>query len=306
MSAYVLALDRARKFRPLLFDKMARRYRRLTRYSRRYFHTRLGRAQPGRNLVLSDGGCQSRHRAGRNRYREDRVDRHQRTSGKRRFSGNARPVTRCTMHRMAVSPHGPQCERLKGSGWIAKSGSAPASCSTRISPGEAGSGCWNDSGIARPGPKRGTGIRYRRFLAGVALSGGRLHVTDASNASAPLLFQCASGEWTEDVAGGDANPPRSLAEGCPIQPGHTERPTPRFSTGRPPIAGIAGDQQAAFSGMAALPGNHEEHVRTGAFLLTNPGPSPSRRRPDCSRRSPGRSMKRRPTPGSEASSPQGQ
>ncbi|MCB9611225.1 MAG: glycerol kinase GlpK [Sandaracinus sp.] len=104
------------------------------------------------------------------------------------------------------------------------------------------------------------------------LSGGAAHVTDASNASRTLLYDIREGQWSEELAGilGVPTPllpeVRSCAEvyartkGVPVLPDGI------------PIAGMAGDQQAALFGQTCFEvGDAKCTYGTGAFLLQNTG-----------------------------------
>ena len=97
------------------------------------------------------------------------------------------------------------------------------------------------------------------------LTGGREHATDVSNASRTLLFNIHSLDWDEELLG-IFEIPRSIL------------PTVRSSSevyGRwngVPIAGVAGDQQAALFGqMCREPGMSKNTYGTGCFLLQNIG-----------------------------------
>ncbi|MEF8698041.1 MAG: glycerol kinase GlpK [Candidatus Accumulibacter sp. UW26] len=103
------------------------------------------------------------------------------------------------------------------------------------------------------------------------LSGGRIHVTDASNASRTLLFDIRRRCWDEallkllDIP--SALLPRIVESSGVITTIDTEL------LGAPiPLAGIAGDQQAATYGQACLePGMAKNTYGTGCFLLMNTG-----------------------------------
>jgi glycerol kinase len=106
------------------------------------------------------------------------------------------------------------------------------------------------------------------------LTGGRQHVTDVSNASRTMLFNIHSLEWDEallrlfDV-------PRSLLPTVSASSGVYGQAT--HDTLRDiPIAGVAGDQQAALFGqMCRKPGMSKNTYGTGCFLLQNIGTSPT-------------------------------
>jgi glycerol kinase len=95
------------------------------------------------------------------------------------------------------------------------------------------------------------------------------HATDYTNASRTLLFNIHSLEWDGelcDVLGVD---PESLPEPLPSACVYGE--TEEFG-GKVPVAGIAGDQQAALYGQACSePGNAKNTYGTGSFFLQNAG-----------------------------------
>ncbi len=105
------------------------------------------------------------------------------------------------------------------------------------------------------------------------LSGGALHITDPSNASRTMLYNIYSGDWDEDILA-HLNIPRSLLpKVCPSSMVYGETVSHLF--GAPiPLAGMAGDQQAATFGQACLsPGMAKNTYGTGSFLLMNTGES---------------------------------
>jgi glycerol kinase len=104
------------------------------------------------------------------------------------------------------------------------------------------------------------------------LSGGRDHVTDASNASRTLLFDIDVGGWSENMA--DlfqvplANLPRVMDSSGRIS---TCQPDALGGVGAP-ITGIAGDQQAALFGQACTAdGMAKNTYGTGSFVLMQTG-----------------------------------
>ncbi len=105
------------------------------------------------------------------------------------------------------------------------------------------------------------------------LSGGRDHVTDASNASRTLLCDIATGTWSEEMAALLEVPLDALPEIRPSS-GEISRTDPGAFFGiEAPISGIAGDQQAALFGQACLePGMAKNTYGTGSFLLMQTGP----------------------------------
>jgi glycerol kinase len=109
------------------------------------------------------------------------------------------------------------------------------------------------------------------------LTGG-LHVSDSTNASRTALMDIASGRWDEGLLDLWGVPAGILPEivDCAGRIGETL--TEHF--GLPvPIAGMAGDQQAASIGQACLaPGNSKATYGTGAFILTHTGAEQRRSR----------------------------
>ncbi|HTZ24539.1 MAG TPA: glycerol kinase GlpK [Streptosporangiaceae bacterium] len=106
------------------------------------------------------------------------------------------------------------------------------------------------------------------------LTGGRHHVTDASNASRTLLFDIEAGQWSAELCQLFGVPPHALPEVVPSYGvmGHCD---PAAFLGLSlPIAGIAGDQQAAMFGQACFaPGSTKCTYGTGSFVLCNTGTS---------------------------------
>jgi len=104
------------------------------------------------------------------------------------------------------------------------------------------------------------------------LTGGRRHVTDASNASRTLLFDITAGAWSAELCELLRVPGRALPEVVPSTgvAGHTDPAA--FLGLSVPIAGIAGDQQAALFGQGCFaPGDAKCTYGTGSFVLANTG-----------------------------------
>ena len=103
------------------------------------------------------------------------------------------------------------------------------------------------------------------------LSGGELHVTDPSNASRTMLYDIHRGEWDEELLGIFRVPRGMLPEVLPSS--HIYGATAKNVLGAEiPIAGIAGDQQAALFGQAChQAGMAKNTYGTGCFLLLNTG-----------------------------------
>jgi glycerol kinase len=107
------------------------------------------------------------------------------------------------------------------------------------------------------------------------LTGGARHVTDASNASRTLLFDLASGGWSEELCGLFGVPRSALPEVVPSY-GEIGRTDPGSFLGLDlPVAGIAGDQQAALFGQGCYDvGRSKCTYGTGSFVLVNTGSEP--------------------------------
>ncbi len=103
------------------------------------------------------------------------------------------------------------------------------------------------------------------------LTGGR-HVTDASNASRTLLLDISSGTWSDEMLG-LLQVPRGVLPEVVASSGEVAVSDPeRFGGVRAPIAGIAGDQQAALFGQGCLrPGQAKHTYGTGSFVLLQTG-----------------------------------
>ena len=103
------------------------------------------------------------------------------------------------------------------------------------------------------------------------LSGGKLHVTDPSNASRTMLYDIHRGDWDDGLLGIFRVPRAMLPEVLPSS--HVYGTTAKNMLGAEvPIAGIAGDQQAALFGQACHEaGMAKNTYGTGCFLLLNTG-----------------------------------
>ena len=106
------------------------------------------------------------------------------------------------------------------------------------------------------------------------LTGGKVHVTDYSNASRTMLFNINTLQWDKELLELLEIPESMLpqvVESSHVY-GHTE---PEFFGAPIPIAGAAGDQQAALFGQTCFePGSSKCTYGTGAFLLMNTGDKP--------------------------------
>ena len=107
------------------------------------------------------------------------------------------------------------------------------------------------------------------------LTGGAVHATDVTNASRTSLFDIHA-----PVLGRGAVPavPRARSPasgGARQQPRLRRSPRPGLFDGQLPIAGMAGDQQAALFGQACFaPGMAKSTYGTGCFMLVNTGSEP--------------------------------
>jgi glycerol kinase len=100
------------------------------------------------------------------------------------------------------------------------------------------------------------------------------HVTDLSNASRTMLFDINALDWDPELCDLFGVDPASLPEALPSA--GIFGPTTEFG-GEVPVAGIAGDQQAALFGQAChQPGTAKNTYGTGSFVLLNTGPEPAR------------------------------
>ncbi len=104
------------------------------------------------------------------------------------------------------------------------------------------------------------------------LSGGDVHATDISNASRTSLMNLKTGQWDDQLLDLFQVPREILPAICPSSGilGHT-RGVPGLPDGIP-IAGVAGDQQAALFGQAGFDaGDAKCTFGTGSFILMNTG-----------------------------------
>jgi glycerol kinase len=105
------------------------------------------------------------------------------------------------------------------------------------------------------------------------LSGGA-HLTDPSNASRTLFYNLHSGAWDEEMLDLLGVPRSVLPEICPSS-AVVARTAGELFAARIPIAGIAGDQQAALFGQRCVaPGMVKNTYGTGCFMLMHTGERP--------------------------------
>jgi len=106
------------------------------------------------------------------------------------------------------------------------------------------------------------------------LTGGKVHATDVSNASRTLLFNIHTMQWDDELLKLLDVPRAMLPEvkSCSEVYGHT---APKWFGAAIPIAGAAGDQQAALFGQACFDaGSAKNTYGTGCFMLLNTGTKP--------------------------------
>ena len=108
------------------------------------------------------------------------------------------------------------------------------------------------------------------------LSGGRAHLTDVSNASRTMLFDIHRAAWDDELLAALRIPRAMLA--TPVASSGVLAAAEAAHLGAPiPIAGLAGDQQAALFGQTCYAAGEAKNTDgTGCFLLANTGSRPSR------------------------------
>lgn len=106
------------------------------------------------------------------------------------------------------------------------------------------------------------------------LTGGRVHVTDVTNASRTMLYNIHSLEWDSEMLE-LFGIPRDVLPAVRSSSEVYGEVSPEFLPSPVPIAGIAGDQQAAtFGQMCLSPGSVKNTYGTGCFMLYNTGEKP--------------------------------
>ena len=105
------------------------------------------------------------------------------------------------------------------------------------------------------------------------LTSGKAHATDVTNASRTLLFNIHTQEWDKDILSA-LNIPRQLLPSVHDNTAHFGQTDASLFGNAIPIAGMAGDQQAATIGQACFqPGMVKVTYGTGCFMLLNTGVS---------------------------------
>ena len=104
------------------------------------------------------------------------------------------------------------------------------------------------------------------------LTGGRVHATDHTNASRTMLFDIHRLDWDDDLLDRFDIPRPLLPEVRPSSGEYGTTEPEAFLGIQAPVAGIAGDQQAALVGQACFePGSAKNTYGTGSFTLLNTG-----------------------------------
>ena len=110
------------------------------------------------------------------------------------------------------------------------------------------------------------------------LTGGAHHITDVTNASRTMLLDLETRQWSPGLLRDLAIPPQMLPE-IVASSGKLSVTSGDVVGAEVPIAGIAGDQQAALFGQCCFaPGDAKNTYGTGSFLLMNTGARPRRSR----------------------------
>ncbi|WP_192485261.1 MULTISPECIES: glycerol kinase GlpK [Cysteiniphilum] len=103
----------------------------------------------------------------------------------------------------------------------------------------------------------------------------RLHATDASNASRTMLYNIHTNQWDDDLLKLFDIPKEMMPEVKSSSEVYSQTATTLFAT-KIPIAGVAGDQQAALFGqMCTEPGMLKTTYGTGCFMMMNTGETPA-------------------------------
>ena len=104
------------------------------------------------------------------------------------------------------------------------------------------------------------------------ISGGALHITDATNASRTQLMNLESCEWDPELLQAFGVPETALPKIVPSWGNYGSSNPEHFLGLSIPITGMAGDQQAALFGQCGFEiGDSKSTYGTGAFILTNTG-----------------------------------
>jgi len=109
------------------------------------------------------------------------------------------------------------------------------------------------------------------------LTGGRAHVTEHTNASRTMLFDIHRLDWDDELLGRLDIPRSMLPEALPSAGSFGITDPQAFLGLEVPVAGVAGDQQAALVGQACFAaGDAKNTYGTGSFVLLNTGSEAAR------------------------------
>ncbi|MGQ9629350.1 MAG: glycerol kinase GlpK [bacterium] len=166
----------------------------------------------------------------------------------------------------------PICDELKSRGWDARIRDKTGLVIDPYFSGTKVKWLLDSSPGIRSGAERGD-IAFGTIDSWLVykLTAGRVHVTDYSNASRTLLYNIYNLRWDEEILREFGIPRSMLPEVRPSSAvyGYTD---PSIFGAEIPIAGMAGDQQAALFGQACFsPGLAKNTYGTGCFMLMNTG-----------------------------------
>ena len=182
---------------------------------------------------------------------------------------------------LAGPPHRQALRRAAGRRATRRcSASAPAWSSTRTSPARRSSGCSRTStgsATRRPSGKAVFGTIDAWLIFN--LTGE--HATDQSNASRTLLCDIPRPRGTPSCSGcSETSRSRRCRRSGPAAASSVTRKPDLFGGAKVPVAGVAGDQQAALFGQACIePGLGKNTYGTGSFVLLNTGGKPTEPHP---------------------------
>ena len=186
--------------------------------------------------------------------------------------------------RLAGPAHGADVRRAARRGPRARCSRArPGSCSTRTSPAPSSSGCSTTCPARATAPRRGE-LAFGTVDTLARLEAHRRRACTSPtrrNATRTLLFNIHTGDWDDELLA-LLDVPRAMLPEVVRLVGRLRDDAPMLDGVDVPIAGIAGDQQAALFGQAChAPGMAKNTYGTGCFMLMNTGTTPcaSRQQP---------------------------
>ncbi len=164
-----------------------------------------------------------------------------------------------------------RCESCAPPGTSRSCARAPAWCSTRTSPATKIEWLLENVEGLRERARDGTAV-FGTVDSWLIFKLTGEHVTDASNASRTMLYDIAAGRWDPELLDLFGVPERALPRVLPSA-GRLGETRPEALHGHAvPVAGVAGDQQAALFGQACVdPGMGKNTYGTGSFVLLNTG-----------------------------------